>query len=410
MDKYINKFIDNPWFIRIIALVLALLLFENVNDESSSVVNVPQDQESEVIENVPVRSYYDAENLVVTGIPDTVTLTLSGPRSNLQQAVTQRGFEVFVNLTEAEIGTQEVDIEIREISDKLKVKIDPATITVSVQEKVTKEYSVEPEFNSNILAEGYVSDVAVVEPNKVKITGAKDVVEKIAYVKATLNVQGTIRETLKKEAEVLVLDHGLNKLNVTVEPKTVDVTVPVKASSKTVPIRVVESGTLPDGVSIESINLEQEEAKIIAPQSVLDKTESVRVEVDLSDINKDTELTLPVIISEGIVAVDPQVIKVSIRANKTDSKSFSNIPINIEGLSEQYKAVFREPSNGSISLTVTGKSEDLAALSTANFHVYIDVKDLGVGDHDVDIHVEGPNDVNWTIARETAKISITQEE
>lgn len=85
MDKYINKLIENKWFIRVIALVLALLLFENVNEENKSVVNVPQDQESEVIEAVPVTSYYDADNLVVTGVPETVKLTLSGPRSNLQQ-------------------------------------------------------------------------------------------------------------------------------------------------------------------------------------------------------------------------------------------------------------------------------------------------------------------------------------
>ena len=101
MNKYIDKLIESPWFIRIVALLLALLLFENVYEENGQEVNVPQDKQVEVIEDVPVKVYYDTENLVVTGVPETVTLTLSGPRSNLTQAVTQRAFEVYVDLTEA---------------------------------------------------------------------------------------------------------------------------------------------------------------------------------------------------------------------------------------------------------------------------------------------------------------------
>ncbi|MGG0718925.1 CdaR family protein [Robertmurraya massiliosenegalensis] len=410
MDKYINKLIENKWFIRVIALVLALLLFENVTEENKTVVNVPQDQESEVIEAVPVTSLYDADNLVVTGVPETVKLTLSGPRANLQQALTQRGFEVYVDLTDAEIGTQEVDIQIRDISERLKVSIDPATVTVSVQEKVTKEFNVEAEFDSNILAEGYISDIAVVEPNKVTITGAKDVIEKITYVKAPLDVTGPINETLKREAEILVLDQALNKLDVLVEPSSVKVTIPVKASTKTVPINVVQSGTLPAGVTIESIRLETEEAKIIASEEVLSRTDSVRVELDVSEIEKDTEVTLPVIISEGIIAVDPQVIKVSIRANKTEDRTFSNVPIQIDGLSEQYEAVFQEPSNGSTSITLSGNSGDITSLTASNFRLYIDASDRGVGEHEIEIQVDGPENVEWKLARETVKLLITQED
>lgn len=410
MDKFINRLIENPWFIRVIALILALLLFENVNQENQSVINVPQDQDAEIIKNVPVTSYYDTENLVVSGVPETVTITLSGPKSNLQQAVTQRGFEVYVDLTEAEIGTQEVPIQIRDISERLTVKIEPETVEVSVQEKVTKEFSVEAEFNSDVLADGYISDAAEINPKKVKITGAKDVLEKISYVKATLDVKGPIQDTLKQEAEILVLDQELNKLDVVVEPRTVEVTIPIKASSKKVPIRIVENGTLPEGVVIDSITLEKEEATIIAEKDVLDKAESVRVEVDVSEITGDTEITLPVIISDGIVAVDPELVKVTIKANKSESKTLSNLPISIQGLSDQYKAAFRDPSNGSINVTITGTTEEISSIDASNFQVYVDASDLDAGDHDVKFLVDGPDNVTWKLAKDTGRISITQKE
>lgn len=410
MDKFINRLIENPWFIRVIALILALLLFENVNQENQSVINVPQDQDAEIIKNVPVTSYYDTENLVVSGVPETVTITLSGPKSNLQQAVTQRGFEVYVDLTDAEIGTQEVPIQIRDISERLTVKIEPETVEVSVQEKVTKEFSVEAEFNTEILADGYISDAAEINPKKVKITGAKDILEKISYVKATLDVKGPIQDTLKQEAEILVLDQQLNKLDVVVEPKTVEVTIPIKASSKTVPIRIVENGTLPEGVVIDSITLEKDEATIIAEKEVLDKTESVRVEVDVSEITGDTELTLPVIISDGVVAVDPELVKVTIKANKSESKTLSNLPITIQGLSDQYQAAFRDPSNGSMNVTITGTTDEISSVNAADFQVYVDASGLDAGDHDVKFLVDGPDNVSWKLANDTGRISITQKE
>lgn len=410
MDKFINRLIENPWFIRVIALILALLLFENVNQENQSVINVPQDQDAEIIKNVPVTSYYDTENLVVSGVPETVTITISGPKSNLQQAVTQRGFEVYVDLTEAKIGTQEVPIQIRDISERLTVKIEPETVEVSVQEKVTKEFSVEAEFNTGILADGYISDAAEINPKKVKITGAKDVLDKISYVKATLDVKGPIQDTLKQEAEILVLDQELNKLDVVVEPRTVEVTIPIKASSKKVPIRIVENGAPPEGVVIDSITLENDEATIIAEKDLLDKTESVRVEVDVSEITGDTELSLPVIISDGIVSVDPQLVKVTIKANKSESKTLSNLPISIQGLSDQYKAAFRDPLNGSMNVTITGTTEAISSINASDFQVYVDASGLDAGDHDVKILVDGPDSVNWKLAKDTGRISITQKE
>lgn len=411
MDKYIDKFIDNPWFIRILALILALLLFENVYEEKNeTAVNVPQDHETETIENVPVKIYYDTENLVISGVPETVTVSLSGPKSSLQQARIQRGFEVYVDLTEAEIGTQQVPIQVKDISDKLNVRVDPDTASVSVQEKVTQEFSVEAEFNSNLLAEGYLSDKAVVNPNKVKITGAKNIIDSISYVKATLDVKGPIKETLTREADILVLDQELNKLNVVVEPKQVDVTIPVRVSSKKVPIQLVQSGTLPTGVNIQSVTLDKQEATIIGEADVLNNVQSVRVELDISKIEEDTDITLPVILSKGIVAVDPKTVNVKVKVSKTDNKTLSNIPIKVQGLSEQYTVSFREPESGTTSLRLSGANESMEEVDASSFTIYIDASNLQEGDHEVGLHVDGPEGVNWQLEKDKVGISITEKD
>jgi YbbR domain-containing protein len=315
-----------------------------------------------------------------------------------------------VDLSEAEIGTQRVPIQIKDVSDRLTVEIDPEFANVSIQEKVTQEFKVEPEYNASLVADGYSAEQAVVKPNKVKITGAKDVIEKITYVKATIDLEDQIEETVTKEARILVLDQDLNKLDVTLETDTVEVTIPVKASSKEVPIKIVEKGTLPNGVTIDSINLAQSEATILANADILDKTESVRVEVDVSSINDDTTLTLPVIISEGIVKVDPETVDVTINVSREEDITLSNIPIKTTGLAADLDLSYNDPAGGTVSITARGESSIIGSLEVSDFSVNLDLSGIGEGEHTLDLDVTGPTNVNWTLSQQTARILISKRE
>ncbi|USK50130.1 YbbR-like domain-containing protein [Bacillus sp. CMF12] len=434
MDKLIDKLVDTRWFMKIVALILALFLFDSVYDADKELknINVPGQQDSDIIEDVPVKSYYDTENLVVTGIPDTVDLSIEGPKSHLEPAKKQQNFEVYVDLTNAEIGSQRVEIKIRDISDKLDVTINPQYADVTVHEKVTQEFKVDAEFNNGLLGEGYTAEAASAEPKTVKITGAKEVIERISFVKATLDVKGPITETITDEATVRVLDREMNKLDVIVEPQVIQVTVPVKQLSKTVPVTIVRKGDPQDGVTINSIELDVNEASITGREEILNETESVRVEVDVSKIDKDTVLTLPVIIPDGISAVDPKTVKASVNVSteenvneednteepaeeteaqeQEETKTFSSLPINLAGLAEEYEAVLKNPASGRTSITVTGKSSTVQDLKAEDFNLYLSLADLGEGDHEVPINIDGPSGVEIKPAAGKATITITRKE
>ncbi|MFT9600363.1 CdaR family protein [Mesobacillus sp.] len=408
-----DKWMDNPWFIRVVALVLAVLLFGSVPENDPNKpgdVNVPSDEKVATIEDVPVKRVYDTDTLVVSGVPETVTVTLQGPKNIVQQAKTLRNFEVFVDLTDTELGNQRVPITIKDVSDRLTVTIEPGYANVSIQEKVTKEFKVEAEFSGNIVEEGYIAEKPEVKPSKVQITGAKDVVDKITFVKATVNSSGKISETITREASVLALDKDMNKLNVVVEPQVVEVTIPIKSSSKKVPIDIVQKGTPPSGVTIDSITLETKEAEIIADPGVLEGFDNVRVEVDVSKIDEDTEITLPVIIGEGIVKVSPETVKVAVNVTKASEKSISNVPIEIDGMGEDFEVNFLDPANGQTNLTVSGPSDIVSALSSDDFKILIDVSQLDEGNHEVDMKVTAPQNITWKLAKEKASISVAKKD
>ncbi|MEH7304974.1 CdaR family protein [Neobacillus drentensis] len=405
-----DKMMDNPWFIKILALLLAVLLYSSVPHTGKKItdVNVPGEQSTATITNIPVNVYYDTENLVVSGIPNKVEITLKGPLTHIQSAKALKNFEVYVDLTKATVGKQKVKLKVRNLSDKLKATVKPSSVTVSVQEKITKEFRVEAEFNKNQIDEGYSAGEPTVGPNKVKITGAKSVIDRIFYVKATLGGKNNLKETFTEKADIQVLDKDLNKLNVKVEPETVEITIPVRSNSKTVPINIVRNGTAPEGVTIESIEIDETEATIYGSESVLNNTEKVRVEVDLSKITDNTTLTLPVIISNGITKVTPQTVKAKVVVKKQEEKNVSDVPVHIKGLSDEYEATITDPENQMIDLLVNGPASAVTRVKPEDFNVFIDLSDLEEGDHEVDIHVEGPSALKWKPTKSSAKITINK--
>lgn len=408
-----DKLMDNPWFLKGIALILAFLLFSAVADGGGNKATdeyVPASQNMDKIEGVPVKSYFDTENFVVSGVPKSVDVTIEGPKSIVQQTKSLNDFEVYVDLKDAKIGTQKVSIKVRNISEKLKVTIKPKSINVTVQEKITKEFKVEAEYNRGLLEDGFIADAPKVEPNKVKITGAKGEIEKISYVKATVDLDGPIEETITRDAAVLVLDQKLSKLNVQVEPGTVKVTIPIKSSSKSVPINIVEKGTPQNGIVIERITLDTNEAKITGKDDVIKGIESVRAEVDLSTITEDTVLSLPVIIPDGVTKVSPDIVKAEIKVKKQAQKTISNVPIRTEGLAPLYDIIFNDPVSGKIFLSVSGISESVNLLTLSDFIVKINVSNLNEGEHVVPILADGPSDVTFKLEKETARVSVIRKD
>ncbi|GAA0313964.1 CdaA regulatory protein CdaR [Bacillus carboniphilus] len=403
-----DKLMDSPWFLRILALLLAMLLYISVNlPQNDSVRDSNTGENSETLTDVPVNLYYDTDNLVVTGAPKTVTLNIEGPRSIVQSATKLRDFEVYIDLTDAEIGKQEVEVQIRNLSEKLTATLDPTYVTVSVQERVTKEFTVEAEYNADLLQEGFSAGQPSVEPKTVKITGAKDTIEQISYVKATLETNGTLDSTVTREARVQVLDRLLNKLDVIVEPEVVEVTIPIRAIEKNVPINIKRVGVAQEGITIESMTLSTDTTKVRAvSQQVLDSIQDLEVTVNLRDIIESKDITVPLEVPEGVLLMEPEQVTLSVEVTKT--VTLSTVPISIEGLGENEVAAFLNPENGAVNVTLTGSPTLINGIEASDLQVEIDVSELDAGEHEVDVIITVPETIDWEISQTTARIVIQE--
>lgn len=443
MDRILN----NKWSIRIIALLLAAILFTSVHasNKDTTSFSTTSSSDSEVIENVPVKVYYDKTNLYISGVPETVTVTISGPRSIVQSAKAQQDFTVYADLKNASIGTQEVKLQVKDLSDRLKVKIDPASVSVNVQEKVTKKFSVDVELSKSVIADGYQAGTPIIDPKKVSITGAKDTIEQIAYVKATLEDDGNHKSEFTDKATVSVFDSNLNKLDVDVSPQEVEVTVPVEKVGKSVPIKIKQEGTPESDIEISSMTPDKSEVVVVGDDAVLDKIKEIKIPIDVSKIKADTvkEVTVPV--PNGAKSVQPTTIEVKIKTikkseantetntsdnNKNDdtdsddstkddsgdndtkiSKSFSNIQVYMSGLKSTLDAQMITPANGKVSVTITGEKKTIDGISAKDLSVIANLSKGKAGDYSIPLELNGlPDNVAYVINPTNADFILTEKE
>jgi YbbR domain-containing protein len=407
-----DKFMESRWFMRIVGLMLAFILYLSVNfddiQKTANNNNGNSQNAIETIQDVPLEVFYDRENLEVSGLPDTVNVTVEGSKAIVQQAKQVKDFRVYVDLNDIGIGEHQVDINIDNISEKLKVKLDPEFVNISVQEKVTEEFTIEPQFNESILSNGYEAEGLAVDPKTVKVTGSKDEVERIAYVIATLDLDEEINENVTREARVQVLDREYNKLDVQIDPEVVDVTVSVVNKSKSVPVTIKQKGSLPEGTTLESISVEPKEATIFGRQDVLDTVEELLAEIDLSKITKDSTITVPLALQDGLNKVAPEEVKVKVDVNTTEEKSLSGLEITPQGLAEEYEYTIMSPEEGVVDVALKGQNAQVSKVTKEDFSLALDLSGLEPGEHEVEIEAEGPEDVEWSLSQHTVKVEIKE--
>jgi len=428
MDKMMN----NPWFLRITALILAIALFISVRSELESDNRNASSNDVDVIRDIPLEVYYDDDNLVVTGPPKTVNVNVEGPKNLVLSAKLMKDFKVFIDLRELTIGTHRVPVSTENFIEKLNVRTDPQYVDVVIEERISREFNVETDMNEGLLADNYIVKSYEVNPQKVTITGAKSVINSIGYVKATISGDQDINKSFEQETTVKVLDLDLNKLDVIVEPSSVHVSVKVEEYSKVVPVALVKQGNPKAGVTVNGITTKTDTIRLYGPKAVLDKIDQLNVDVDISKIEKPGNFDMKLALPEGVTKLSKEVIEITgdvTNAPDPDSeeteetgeteeteepvstiseKSFEQVAINVRGLPEQLVSIFEKPAGGTVTVVAKGPSEALSKLQLNNLIVYVEATNSEVGESTLPIQVEGSSDIEWQTSEKEAVLTVKE--
>ncbi len=309
--------LESKWGLRFVALILALLMFLSVNNVFGSLFSENALKSSDhVIEDVPVDTIYNTKELYLSGAPKTVDVKVSGPQSTILQAEKLLNFKVELDLKNKSVGQYKENFKIKGLSDELKATVVPKSANVTLQDKVSKKYPIEAEINQNRIASGYELVGETVNPSQVTITGGQEELNKIAYVKATLDETKQLTDDTTEKAGISVLDSNLNKLDVQIRPDTVNVNIKVARSSKTVTLNPVTKGSASKNINIDDITLDKTEVKIYGSRNVLDGIGSIDVPVDVSNVDGNTTKKVDLSLPDGVDEAEFKDVEAKIETSK----------------------------------------------------------------------------------------------
>lgn len=311
--------------LKLISFLIAVLLFISVNEnfKNFSVLGSNTNEVTAWVSDVPLETDYDKDKLYVVGIPNTVSVKLTGSQSKVQKESIAKNFKAKLSLKDARIGDdQKVKIEVEGLESGLEGVADPATITISIREKVTKEFKVTPTVKKERLLLGYEVDKLSVNNETVSISGDADSINRIHEVRAESDTRTKLSKNTKEEAKLVAYDSDYNKIeDIQISPTSTVMSIELKTIEKEVPIEVNTIGKLPDGYELVSITPDATKVSVRAESSAdLDKVSEMYVDVDLSEVKEETEelSNLKIYPKEDIrVAVDTPIVKVTIKTRKT---------------------------------------------------------------------------------------------
>lgn len=398
--KTMDKLLKSNWFVILISFIFALMLY--------SIVAVPKNMQNantdarndgtERIENVEVHAYYDDAKYVVSGIPEAVDVTLTGTPTQLFMARMEKNLEVYVDLNDLDAGTHTVPLKHRGLSDGIKVSIHPASTTVTIEERISKDFPIAIEYvNEDKLPKGYSAGQAIVTPTTVTVYGSETQLSRISKIKGSIDIDGE-KETFTKSIPIKAYDSKHNEITgVSMNPNVVDVEVPIVGPHSFVPIKIIQENKLPEDVSIESIVANPETVVIYGPNKEIEKIEVVEAIVDLAKLpNKDSAtLTADVVLPKGITKVEPQAVELTIKLGKKETKTIKSVPLEISGLREGFKLAFIDPKDGKLDVTMSGAKSILDRITDEEIKAYVDAAGLDKGKHNVSVKFSGPQNVSW---------------
>ncbi|MFC6323022.1 CdaR family protein [Companilactobacillus baiquanensis] len=325
-----KKIINSNYFYAFISLCCAIWLFVAVsspgvgstrdsNQSSTSTAN------TKATMTVPLQVQANTNDYYITGYPESVKITLEGPSALITATKNTQNFNVYLDLKGYETGQHRVQVKVSGLNNELTYTVKPKYVTVNIQKRKTKTFTVNAEFNKSFLAEGYQAGTASISPNTVTATGAASEVKKIDRVIVEAVLPKGIKSTFDQEVLVQALDKNGKTLSVTLDPQTVHVKIPISIPSKTVSINLKGKNTSSN--NSYTFDSGTKSIKIYGSQSQLDDIgDSIDIPIDVSDVNSDTKKTINLADALGskVSSTDPDTIDVQISVKSTSSSNSSN--------------------------------------------------------------------------------------
>ncbi|EMF0108554.1 hypothetical protein OU491_000298 [Enterococcus hirae] len=314
-----------------VALLFSIILYFNANGQTMQNTLSGNESYSQTASDVSIQLLYDTDKYYIHGYENTTTVKLaSANRIQLMAEANEdtRTFRVTADLAHLGEGTHEVPLKIKNLSSAVTAKLQPETITVTIEKKVTKDFEVKAILPTETTPSGYNLTETTVDPTKVTITTGDKTLAEIHQVVAKVNPSMITDDGVNSNVSVQALNSAGEPLSIVSDPVQVNVTSDVIKPKKTVSLYGIQQGTKGEGIKNYNFKFSELEAEVTGTTEQLAQIgDSIAVPIDISGITHRTTRTIQIPVEQGM-SVSPKSVKVEITPVLESTTSDSSVDKN----------------------------------------------------------------------------------
>lgn len=314
-----------------VALLFSIILYFNANGQTMQNTLSGNESYSQTASDVSIQLLYDTDKYYIYGYENTTTVKLaSANRIQLMAEANEdtRTFRVTADLAHLGEGTHEVPLKIKNLSSAVTAKLQPETITVTIEKKVTKDFEVKAILPTETTPSGYNLTETTVDPTKVTITTGDKTLAEIHQVVAKVNPSMITDDGVNSNVSVQALNSAGEPLSIVSDPVQVNVTSDAIKPKKTVSLYGIQQGTKGEGIKNYNFKFSELEAEVTGTTEQLAQIgDSIAVPIDISGITHRTTRTIQIPVEQGM-SVSPKSVKVEITPVLESTTSDSSVDKN----------------------------------------------------------------------------------
>lgn len=342
---------------------------------------------------IPVEIIGQDPALVITSeVPKQIDLTLRAPRSVWDRLIGERNeIQAILDLSGLSTGDHTLDIQIQIPTQPVRIiSATPQTATITLEPLDTRTFSVDLSIAGEP-AIGYQAGDPSLEPGEVIVSGPQSQVERVARVRALINLAG-VRESVDQSVSVQALDEN-NQIvaGLGLNPAQVLAKLPVSQQGgyRDLAVKVLVNGQVAGGYRLANITVFPPVVTVYSADPTLVNSLPGVLEtqpLDLENANDELTTRLAINLPEGVSLVGDQTVLVRVNISPIQSSlTLSNKIIEIEGLPNAW---FVQVAPDNVDVILSGPLPLLDTLSPQDVRVVIDVTDLDEGTHQLIPNVE----------------------
>ncbi len=394
-----------------VALGLWFYVVTVVSPNSDKVfTNIPAMMQSEVL--------LQERGLMITDMnTDSVTLHLEGSRIDLNK-LSNANIMVTMDVSKIyEPGTHQLTYSHTFPGDVASNAINvlsktPGTITVEVQERISKDVPVEVVYNGS-LAEDLIADKQnkQLSAESVKVTGPKSVIDQIYVAQIQVDLEGRT-ESFSEEFTYTLCNERKEPVDVAmVTTNTENLTLTLKIMRvKELPLEVeiiYGGGANPDNTTVI---VEPESIWVSGSDTILEGLDKLVLgTVNLAEMADDQTLTFPIKLPEGVTNESDVTV-----TEATVDVKFENLQTKSITLKEGFQVInvpagmTAELLTQALEVQIRGTESQLEKVKPEDFQVIIDMTDVQPGTAKLKAEIICANQQVGTVGTYTVSVTLSK--